>query len=191
MAQAAGTLYAYVAEKEALVELALRYAARFDLPDIRKPVKFSAARLKKTAARTLEERLDRPVLRRALDAPPSADSLGDVLAETYDLLQRKHKLIALLDRCSGEISMLNRLYAKGFRASFFCRFRSLYARARHLGSRPGDVDTAAAWRAGTEMLVWMAMRRPGDADPPACDEAEARTASIALARAGLATSPTV
>ncbi|WP_298969330.1 TetR family transcriptional regulator [uncultured Roseobacter sp.] len=182
---AAGTIYVYVAEKEALIELALLYAARFDLPDAGKPVKFSAARLKKAATRALDERLDWPALKAALHAPPSPDVLSAVLSETYDMLRREHQLIALLDKCSKETALLERLYTKGQRRLFFRDFEACIDRLARSGHVRRDLDIAAASRAALEMLVWMAMRRPGDPDPPHCDEEAARTASIGLAIAGL------
>ncbi|QBX99515.1 TetR family transcriptional regulator [Rhodophyticola sp. CCM32] len=183
---AAGTVYVYISEKEALIELAILYAARFDLPDAGKPVKFSAARLKQAASRALEERLDWPVLKEAaLRAPPSADVLAAVLSETYDMLRREHQLITLLDSCSKENAVLERLYTKGQRSLFFRDFETCIDRLSMSGYVRRDLDIAAASRAAVEMLVWMAMRRPGDRDPPLCDDAAARSASIGFAIAGL------
>ncbi|MCV3274280.1 TetR family transcriptional regulator [Roseobacter sinensis] len=183
---AAGTIYVYVAEKEALIELALLHAARFDLPHARKPIKFRAARLKKTAVRALDERLNWPALKAARQAPPGPDVLSVILSETYDMLSREHQLIALLDRCSKENVILERLYTKGRRREFLQDFESCIDRLAQAGYVRRDLDIAAASRAVLEMMVWMAMRRPGDTDPPRCDDAAARHASIELAMSGLA-----
>lgn len=182
---AAGTIYLYVAEKEALIELALLYAARFDLPDASKPVKFNAARLKRATVRALNERLDWPVLRGALRERPRNDVLAAVLSETYDMLRREHQLIALLDKCSKENAILEQLYIKHRRHQFFQDFASCIARLAKAGHVRCDLDIAAASRAVIEMLVWMAMRRVGDPDPPHCEEVAARDASILLSIAGL------
>lgn len=183
---ASGTVYLYAAEKDALTELALLYAARFDLPAPREPVRFSGARLKKTALRALEERLNWPILRAAIqDGAPTPDTLAAILSEAYDLLAREHRLIALFDRCSSEIAILETLYIKGQRRAYLRDFEACLDRLAQAGFVRRDLDMAAASRAALEMMVWMAMRRTGDPDPPACDAAAARSASIGLLLTGL------
>lgn len=182
---ASGTVYLYVAEKEALLEIALLSAARFDLPEATTPVTFNAARLRKTTARALQERLTWPLLEAALRHPPQPQTLRAVLEETYDLLRRERELIALLDRCSAEIKVMEQLFIKGARRRFFMEFETCLRRLADAGYVRRDIDLAAASRAAIEMLVWMAMRRPGDPDPPHCNKEAARTASIAFALAGL------
>ncbi|GAB5467208.1 MAG: hypothetical protein Kilf2KO_02380 [Rhodospirillales bacterium] len=183
---AAGTVYVYVAEKEALIELALLTAARFDLPEGDRPVPFSAARLEAVASEALARRLRWPVLQEALGSPPTAETLRGLLAEAYDLLNRERLLIALLDRCARETAVLEALWFAGARHRFFDDFETALRRLAEAGLLRRDIDLAAAARATLEMLVWMAMRRTGDPEPPRCDEAEARRAAIALATGGLA-----
>ncbi|MEM9241473.1 MAG: helix-turn-helix domain-containing protein [Pseudomonadota bacterium] len=182
---AAGTVYVYVAEKDALVELALLHAARFDLPDPAKPVKFNKARLRRLTKHALEERLNWPALEAACRDHPSTQTLPIVLAETYDLLRREQSLIALFDSCAREVKMMEQLFIKGFRRRFFADFESCLTHLAETGYVRRDIDIAAATRATIEMLVWMAMRRSGDPDPPRCGEDVARAASIAFALSGL------
>ena len=182
---AAGTVYLYVAEKEALIELALLSAARFELPSGAEVQRYDPRRLEETAAAAVAERLVWPRLVAALAAPPEPGTLRAVLEETYDLLSRERLLIAFLDRCAAEVPTLGALYFEGVRHRFFCAFEALIRRLAEAGLVRRDLDLAAAARATLEMLVWMAMRRPGDPEPPACDEAAAREASLAFAVAGL------
>ncbi len=183
---AAGTVYTYVAEKEALVELAIRSAARLELPKGETAVRHSPARLKRVTAEAVAMRFQWPVLTAALSARARRKAaLIPVLEETYDMLARERRLIALLDRCAQEVRVVEDLYLWGLRRSFLGDFETyirLMARAGHLRR---DIDTAAAARGTLEMMVWMAMRRVGDPEPPACDEEAARKACIALAASGL------
>ncbi|WP_422365559.1 helix-turn-helix domain-containing protein [Pelagibius sp.] len=183
---AAGTVYIYVAEKDALIELALLSAARCDLPPVSKPVRFNAARLRRVAESVIAKRFQWPALKAAVTETPTAQTLRDVLAETFDMLAREKLLIGLLDRCSREVTVLENLYIKGARHRFYVDFESCLRRLSTAGHLRGDLDLAAAARASLEMLVWMAMRRRGDPEPPSCDDIAARDTSISLLIQGLA-----
>ena len=185
----AGTVYVYVSEKEALIELALLSAARFELPSVARPVTYSARRLARVAERAMTERLQWPLLEAALGAPAAEDTLRSVLEEAYDLLEREQKLIAFMDRCAREVPALERAFLRGARRRFFADFAACLQELALAGHVRGDIDIAAAARATLEMLVWMAMRRRGDPEPPACDETAARDAAIAVAASGLAARP--
>ncbi|MEM1048188.1 MAG: TetR family transcriptional regulator [Pseudomonadota bacterium] len=184
---AAGTVYLYASEKAVLVEMALRHAARMDLgagvgsaalnPD--------TERFETVSAEAVDTRLVWPVLDRAAEEAPGAVGLETILAEAYDLLAGERILIALLDKCAGEVPVWERLYAEGARRRYLTAFEAAIRRLAGAGLVRSDVDHAAGARAILEMLVWMAMRRPGDTLPPACDEAAAREASLALASAAL------
>lgn len=188
---AAGTVYLYAGEKSVLVELALRHAARMDLgadagvsalgPD--------AGRFETVSAEAVGARLVWPVLDRAAEEAPGAVGLEAILAEAYDLLAGERVLIALLDKCAGEVPAWRRLYAEGARRRYLAAFEAAIRRLAGAGLVRTDIDLAAGARSILEMLVWMAMRRPGDSRPPACDEAAARQASLALAGAALRPDP--
>ena len=182
----AGTVYIYVAEKEALLELALLSAARFELPSVARPVTYSTRRLARLAERAMTERLQWPRLEAALTSRATERTLKDVLEETYDMLERERKLIAFMDRCAHDVPLLERAFLSGARQRFLADFTRCMDKLARAGFVRSDLDLAAAARATLEMLVWMAMRRRGDPEPPRCDETAARQAAIALAASGLA-----
>lgn len=182
---AAGTVYLYAADKLALVDLAIRAAARVELPgEASLPARPD---LPATLRQALATRLSLPRLQAIADgAPLGPESLETLLAELYDLLSRERHLILLLDRLTPELAAVEQGYGQMLRGAAFARLTAAIARLAEAGHARRDLDREAAARAVLEMLAWMAMRRPGDPLPPACDDVTARRTALALAVAALA-----
>lgn len=181
---AAGTVYLYAADKAALLDLAIRAAARLRLPgDGDGPAR---ADLPGTLAEALGGRLALPRLA-AVAAGEAGDELTPpaLLAELYDLLAREAGLILLLDRLGAEVPEIRDAYTAGLRDRALADFAAAIERlaARRLVRQ--DLDPRMMARAVLEMLAWMAMRRPRDSAPPPGDEALARATTLRLAEAAL------
>ena len=176
---ATGTIYLYAADKGALLGLAVCAAARLPMPA---DADLPAPALSATLLTTALERLSLPALQAfALGAPPEPRTLRVVIEELFDLLARERRLVLLLDRLAAELPDIREAYGTTVRASGLAAFETAFRRLAEAGMARRDVDASAAARAVLEMIAWMAMRRPGDALPPACDEATARHAAIELA----------
>lgn len=181
---AAGTVYLYAADKRALLDLAIRSAARVELPgDPELPVRANVEAILREA---LDARMALPQLDAvAAGAAVGPETLETLLAELYDLLARERRLILLLDRLTPELAEVSDGYGRAMRAAAFGRITAAFARLAAAGHVRRDLDPEAAPRAVLEMLAWMAMRRSGDPLPPNCDEVAARGTALAVAVAGL------
>lgn len=181
---AAGTVYLYAADKPALVDLAIRAAARLELPgEAELP---SRADLAATLRQALDARMALPRLQAVAEGGAiGPDTLETLLAELYDLLARERRLILLLDRLTPELAEVAEGYGLMLRAAAFGRLTVAFRRLAAAGYARRDLDPEAAPRAVLEMLAWMAMRRLGDPLPPACDDTTARDTVLALGVAGL------
>jgi AcrR family transcriptional regulator len=178
---AAGTVYLYAAEKEALLDLALRAAAGLTLPPEGAPP--LVADVPGTLGAALAT-FRAPILAAAAEGAPV--TLDALLAELHDLLAAQRRLILLLDRLSPELPVVAEAYGRAVRGAAFGRFAAAVARLAEAGAVRRDLPAEAASRAVLEMLAWTAMRRPADPLPQPCDEATARATALALARAALA-----
>ncbi|ROP84562.1 TetR family transcriptional regulator [Stella humosa] len=182
---ATGTIYLYAADKQALLDLAIRAAARLDLPG--EAALPAGADMAATLRGALGQRLALPRLAAVADGGPMGpETLARLLAEVYDLLARERRLVLLLDRLSPELPDMAETYGQAWRAPALGRFAAAIARLAAAGHARRDLDAEAASRAVIEMLAWMAMRRTHDPLPPAGDEAVARATALALAEAALA-----
>jgi AcrR family transcriptional regulator len=180
----AGTVYLYAADKAALLDLAIRAAAGLRLPEAEGPV---VADLPATLAEALGPRLALPRIQAvAAGGDGDAATLRTLLAEFYDVLAREARLILLLDRLGAEVPDIGNAYVVGLRDRALTDFTRAVERlaARHQVRQ--DLEPRMMARAVLEMLAWMAMRRAGDAAPPAGDDALARETTLRLAEAALA-----
>lgn len=182
---APGTLYLYAADKTALLDLALRAAARLPLPE--QHAGPATARLDETLKEALGRRLSLPALRSVASGQPlDARSLPAILGELYDLLSRERRLLLLLDRLGGEVPEIAASYRRDLRAGALRDFTRAIERLAEAGVARRDLDPALAARAVLEMVAWMAMRRPQDSSPPPGTDSEARATTLLLAEAALA-----
>lgn len=178
----AGTLYLYVASKEALFHLAmLRVCGRpldtlalpLAAPTITETVAVVAARMAEVA--------EWPVLRAALrpGAAPDRNTLVAIGEEVYDLLHPARRTIWLLDRCAPELPELDAFHAEGMRGQLRDNIARVALRAAGRDGQPPPALRLAA-RLAIEIIAWAAMHRLQESPAnriPDLDEAEARQAA--------------
>jgi AcrR family transcriptional regulator len=173
---AKGTLYLYVASKEALFELGVRYAdaprpieAPSALP-VTTPQKGST--LRAVRGRLLKERRP-PALSTALGKRVVADAhaeLEAIVRELYSLLYRHRTGIKLIDRCAQDYPELAALWFQSGRYGLV-ELLARYLRARiRRKALPGVVDVSGAARFVLETIVFWAVHRHWDPSPQSIDE---------------------
>ena len=185
-----GTLYGYVESKEALFDLCLRHA------DSRAPVKQPDTLPLKTPEpgalqRTVRDGLKRegrlPELSRALERRRARDiraELAAVVRELYEVMERNHRGIELIDRCSDHPDVAPQWQAAGRVAvrDRLVGYLESRVRAGQLRRFP-DVQLAA--RFVIETIATWAVHIKWDAFPQAFDAVAARDCAIDFLLRGL------
>jgi len=195
MGLAKGSVYTYVASKEALFHCVLQHADRPDrveLPEtLPVPTPPPEATLEMVERRLAEEGA-LPGLTAALSRVRVADlraELESVLGELYDALARRRTAIKLLDRCAPEYPELAKLwYRRGREGSLSLLARYFDDRARRGRLRRFE-DGVVAARIVLETLVFWAVHRHWDPSPQAVDEDSARRNVLAFLTAALVKEP--
>ena len=173
---AKGTLYLYVASKEALFGLALRHADG-ERPIPSPPQLPVAAPRPGATLRAVEERLVEerrlPLLSKALAGRPQRNARAELEAtvrELYRTLARNRTRIKLVDRCAHDYPELAAIWFGGGRHGVLRlleRFLESRIRARKLVAVR---DVAAAARFLLETVVFWAVHRHWDPAPQPVDE---------------------
>jgi len=192
MGVAKGTLYLYVESKEALFDLACRWA---DAP--RPLVRPDALPVPTPAAgSTLAFVADRLARERELPALATAigrrrvrnahEELAIIVGELYDVLARNRRGLKLIDRSARDLPELAALWFGGARGGLLALLREYLAmRLRRRLFRPvPDLDAAA--RLVLELIVFWAVHRHWDAHPEAIDESTAKATVIRFVTGALA-----
>jgi AcrR family transcriptional regulator len=188
---AKGTIYLAVESKEALFDLALRYADAprplLDLPrlPVRTPrpeetVRFVRERI---ASQGMPAALTAAARRRA---PDPAAELEAIVGQLYDLLARNRRSIKLVDRSARDYPEIAELWFGGARGGLIELLSTYLAdriRARRLRPVP---DPVVAARLIIETTVFWAVHRHWDAHPQAVDEALSRETVIRFVVGALA-----
>jgi AcrR family transcriptional regulator len=178
---AKGTLYLYVASKEALFDLACRSADRPFVKPAALPVATPRPRatLKHIAAR-IDDAL------RGLPALDARADLATIVSGLYDLLAANRHGLKLIDRSARDLPELAALWfgnGRGAVVEALARVLDAQIGARRL--RPvGDVSVAA--RFIVETCAFWAVHRHWDAAPQDVDDATARRTVIDLVAAAFA-----
>jgi AcrR family transcriptional regulator len=184
MGVAKGTLYLYVESKEALFDLACRWA---DAPrPLLRPDAFpvptpaAGATLAFVAERLARERA-LPALAAAIGRQRVRDAraeLATIVGELYDVLARNRRGLKLIDRSARDLPELAALWFGGARGGLLVLLREyLETRLRRRLFRPvPDLDAAA--RLVLELIVFWAVHRHWDAHPEAIDESTAKATVI-------------
>lgn len=184
MGLAKGTLYLTVESKEALFDLACRFAdaAR---PLARPPTMPVPTPPPGATLDYVRDRLAReaalPVLAAAVARRRVTDVRGELAAivgELYDVLARNRRGLKLIDRSARDVPELAAVWFTGARGGLL-ELLSQYLEARfrrHL-LRPVP-DLAAAARLVLELIVFWAVHRHWDAHPEAIAEPVARATVI-------------
>jgi len=184
MGVAKGTLYLYVESKEALFDLACRYAdgpRPLPRPDVL-PVPTPPAG---TTLAYVTERLAREAELPALAAAvgrqrvrDAGEELAGIVAEIYDVLARNRRGLKLIDRSARDLPELAAVWFTGARGGFLALLRQyLEARLRRRLFRPVP-DLTAATRLVLELIVFWAVHRHWDAHPEAIEESTAKATVI-------------
>jgi len=184
MGVAKGTLYLYVESKEALFDLACRYAdgpRPLPRPDVL-PVPTPPAG---TTLAYVTERLARDAELPALAAAvgrqrvrDAGEELAGIVAEIYDVLARNRRGLKLIDRSARDLPELAAVWFTGARGGFLALLRQyLEARLRRRLFRPVP-DLTAATRLVLELIVFWAVHRHWDAHPEAIEESTAKATVI-------------
>jgi len=173
-------LYRYVESKEALLELAVRYAMDQEadlavvVPLATPPAGQIAGRLRSWLATHARF----PALRAAMERGPDEDpvaELAGIIDEFYGFLQANRLLFSLIESLVIDFPELNQQEAAGRRDS---HVRVL---ASYLGSRasPGSLrrlpDPEIAARFMVESVAWFAWHRKADPSSALIDDERART----------------
>jgi AcrR family transcriptional regulator len=180
MGVAKGTLYLSVEGKEALFDLALRYADA-ERPFADRPALPVRTPRPGATLRYVREELARhqglPALAAALGRRcviGAAAELGGIVRELHDTLARNRRRIKLVDRSARDYPELAALWFEGARGGLLALLvRYVDDRIRRRLFRPVP-DTAAAARLIVETTVFWAVHRHWDAHPRTVDEDLAR-----------------
>jgi len=165
----AGSLYALVSDKDALLKLALLAAFGRDVATLARPLPAQAtAETIAMLTAFIDAEMTWPVLAAAAAQPSVGGeaALGAVLREGFDLLARRRRLIWLLDRLALELEPFREVHIARLKRPYLVDLtRYLAAHARPHG------DPALLARAVVESLAWFAMHRHRDlALPPITDD---------------------
>jgi AcrR family transcriptional regulator len=178
-------LYRYVESKEALLELAVRYAMDQGT-DLTAEVPFPtppSGRILELLGRWLVARATFPRLRAALERDPGADAaaeLAGIIEELYDFVEQNRLLLLLIERLVDDVpglsggSVNDRKYAQTARVAAF-----LASRAASGGLRPLD-DPEIAAHFLLESIAWFAQHRMRDSNAALIDDQQARASLRAL-----------
>lgn len=179
MGVAKGTLYLYVESKEALFDLALRYA---DAPErFEKPPALPIPTPKPGAtAAYVRERLERnralPALSAALARKRVADvrrELESIVRELYGALARSRRGIKLVDRSAPDHPDLAAIWFRGGREGLMALLEEYLKNRIRSGKLRSVPDVPAAARLIIENVVFWAVHRHWDPHPQKVDDAVA------------------
>lgn len=177
----AGTLYTYVENKEALLNLATEYLVDPNaLSDAKLPIQARAREeLVQLFVDTAKNWAKWPTLTQALAATDaSPETLRAVGKEIYRLIHKHGRVILFLDRLANELPEIAIIHLDNVRGGFL---RDLVTLLLNAGSRDGPYGTAIIARAATEGISWSAMhrRREGLARQPIGDLTETEICNLA------------
>ena len=177
---AKGTLYLYVESKEALFDLACRYADR--LPDDADAPAFPIRTPKPGATlRFVREEIERyqplPALAAALTRKRVTDAPGELRAiveELYDRLAGNRCRIKLVDTSARDYPELAAVWFAGARGGFLSLLRGYLESRIRRGLFVPVPDVAAAARLFLETTVFWAIHRHFDSRPETISDELAR-----------------
>lgn len=165
---APGTVYLYVAGKEALFELALRVA--FDEADALAVETPYAPATGDWVARIWAPFMARDPLgglRHALARAPSRvppDEWPILVRDVWNWMSRYWRALALIERCADDWPELGLLFYQQFRRQALDLLATYIARRAAAGVFRDDLDPPVAARVVVETLAWFAMHRRRDRD---------------------------
>ena len=189
---AKGTLYLYVASKEALFDLVCRSADQpFDPPTdlpVKSPPPGSTTRY---IAGRLAAGQVMPALAEALGGRKRDidGELAAIVGDIYDALARNRVGIKLVDRSARDIPELGQLWFGGARTFLVDALVHYLTDRARTGRLRAPVDTGVAARFVVETCAFWAVHRHWDVGRPGVPEDRIRAAVIDLVKAALLTAP--
>lgn len=177
----AGTLYTYVENKEALLNLATEYLVDPNaLSNAELPIHARAREeLVQLFVDTARNWAKWPTLTQALaDADTNSETLRAIGKEVYQLIHKHWRIILFLDRLANELPEIALIHVDNVRGGFL---RDVVTLLINNGSKYGPYATAIIARAATEGISWSAMhrRREGLARQPTGDLTEDEICELA------------
>lgn len=188
---AKGTIYLYVASKEALFDLAIRRAAGVLAGATAPPLPIATPKPGATLRFVREQLRRRAALPRLAAAAsgrakiPVRDELGGILREIYGVLEENRVGIKLIDRCAADYPELAAVwFGEGRGGARDLLERYLAAPARRRALRPIPAPALSA-RIVIEILSFWAVHRHWDPAPQPVDDAVARDTVVEFVLAAL------
>lgn len=188
-----GSLFTYVASKEALFHLVFLHGFGLfsetipELPVATPGPGQTIALIQQGLGRVRVTRI-----RAALgtDAPPDvAAELREIVEERYDLIERYRPLLAVIERCAVEMPDLEAAWFGTTRAGSFAELTSYLERRTAAGLLRPMPDAAVAARVVTESLSWFAWHRHDGRDSNLYPDDAARRTVIEFICAALVPEP--
>ncbi len=189
----AGSLFTYVASKEALFHLVFLHGLGL-LPEGPAVLPLSTAGLGETFALLEQALAEAPVprIRAALAQDEPADvaqELRGIVEERYDVIERYWPLLAVIERCAAELPELEALWFGRARAGSYAELGQYLQRRMAKGLLRPMPDVTVAARVVTESVSWFAYHRHQGRDAALYDDQTARRTVIEFVCAALLPEP--
>jgi AcrR family transcriptional regulator len=188
---AKGTLYLYVESKEAMFDLAARYADAErpieNPPALPVPAPKPGATLEYVRGRLVQQG-SLPSLTEALARQRVTDVASEIetiVSELYAVMARNRRGLKLLDRSAPDMPELAALWFEGTRGALIAAFDQYLRDRIRRGKFRAVPDTAVAVRLIIETTVFWAVHRHWDPHPQIVDEAVARKTVVQFIRDAL------
>ena len=188
---AKGTLYLYVETKEALFDLAARYADAErpieNPPSLPVPAPKPGATLEYVRQRLLQQR-SIPALAEALArqrVTNVASEIESIVSGLYAAMARNRRGLKLLDRSAPDMPELAALWFEGTRGVLIAALEQYLRDRIRRGKLRAVPDTAVAVRLIIETTVFWAVHRHWDPHPQVVDEEVARKTVVQFIRDAL------
>jgi AcrR family transcriptional regulator len=168
-------LYRYVAGKEALFELALRYAVDPGaVPAIQTPLPAPpSGRILDLVKGWAGEQASFPVLSAALTGD-HAGELAGIIDEFYAFIEHNRRLLALIERSALDIPELHAFYYTELRRAYVGQLAAYLRRGASSGDLLPVSDASVAARFIVESIAWFAWHRKADPDSDTVTDEQAR-----------------
>ncbi|MBK1884482.1 TetR/AcrR family transcriptional regulator [Luteolibacter pohnpeiensis] len=194
MGVAVGTVYLYVAGKEALFDLAVRHASSADadwLESVEIPLPNPEPGATLAFLRELFDRAEWPKLMAALaceKADDPAAELDGVIREQYRLMRQNRRGLLMLARSALEFPGLAEVFVLGLRAKLLDHLSRYLALRVKAGQVRQSIDLPATVAVMTQSITWANLQRPFDPGLIALSEEAIENSTVELLVRGVISS---